>query len=245
MKRKFFVMLEVTIILALIAVMLGSVTAEADPPDPNKVYKTNYIVSGKNASLNYNTEGECEEIFVFLQISEYMVKHMSDVSYPPPTGPMGFLDIEIWNWCDDKEKWGYAQIELTSFSISENLRSAFAEGKGTLEWEDQNNEEPITEEVTINIKWTGESAVSSSRVNFRSRFTAFNSDFRMHLHSSGISRYGSAKGLIKGETFEIEVDAPFYPPNPYTAFPYYYGLNATIDKSDTGSITIEKRLKQK
>ncbi|MGA1865483.1 MAG: hypothetical protein ACMUHX_10510, partial [bacterium] len=103
---------------------------------------------------------------------------------------------------------------------------------------------PPTEEVTIKITWTGEDEITSGHNNMRSSY----GDMRMHMHTSGTFRYATATGLIKGETFEVEVKPP-PPPEPYPVpypyqppyypapYPYSY---AAIGRSRTGYVSIYK-----
>lgn len=234
MKHRFLIILHVTIAITLTVLMLISGSAEA--------VTMKFQTSGKYAFVDFFNDSNAQVTSGFLQVSEEMLKYAPGSPVRP--GPMGFLTINIENLTDNDDddncygydcydyKWGTATIELTSFEVSGSLRSATAEGKGTLIWEQpyyypyDPNYYPYdpylpyppypypyplpTEEVTIKITWTGDSDVTSGHNNMRSTY----GDMRMHMHSSGTFRYATATGLIKGETFEIEVKPP-PPPEPY------------------------------
>jgi hypothetical protein len=157
---------------------------------------------------------------------------------------MGFITLRIEGMdgesVDDvcSYQTGTATFELTSLSISNDLSSAYAYGQGILIWDQLSSRQlPPDEEIEIEIIWTSEAMISSGHNDFRASY----GDIRTHMHSSGPFRYATATGLIKGETFKIEVKPP-PPPEPYP-FPYpapypYYNALATIGRSQHGAISI-------
>jgi hypothetical protein len=240
MKQRLLVILQITIAIALIVVMSTSGSAEA--------VTMKYQSSGRFAFVDFFNDSNCQMISGFVNVSEEMFKYAPGSPVRP--GPMGFLTISIDNWCDNDDdddygygKWGTATLELTRFRVSGNLRSASAEGKGTLIWNQPYYypyppppypppvipplppypPPPPPEEVVIKIIWTAESDMSSGHNNLRSTY----GNIRTHMHSSGTFRYATATGLIKGETFEVEVKPP-PPPDPYPTpipeppYPYPY-----------------------
>ncbi len=266
MKKHTSFIVQITIALAIIIGLFVSGQAEA--------VTLKFQSSGKYAFVDFFNDSDVQMISGFVQVSDEMYK--SAPGSPVRPGPMGILTIFIENReypYNLNYILGTAIIELTSFKISGPLRSASAEGKGTLIWEkpyyypydpyyppDPNlippypppyPPPPPPEEVTIIITWTGESDMTSGHNNFRSTY----GDMRTHFHSSGTYRNATATGLIKGETFEVEVKPPpppepypipvpiedpedpiYIPPYPYPA-PYPYAI---IGKSKSINMFIDK-----
>ena len=237
MKHKLLMVLQFTIAFVLVGGMLASESAGDEFP-------MKYHLSGKVASADFIDDSTGQLISGFVQVSKVMYKLVP--GSPERPGPMGFLTIRKESIDNaDGYQMGTAIIELTSLKISNNLFSAYAEGKGTLIWEQpsySSSQQPQAEEITIFINWTSEEKISSGHNNVRSSYD----DIITYVHSSGIFRYATATGLIIGETFEVEVKPPpppqpslYPPPYPYPA-PYPYS-SATIGRSQYGFISIYKR----
>jgi hypothetical protein len=203
-------------------------------PTNAEVYK--YQENAKIAFVNfYSDMNNCEYIDGYLQVSDGMFKYAPGP--PERPGPMGYLYINIDDWCEGDSRYGFANFELESLSISPDFRSAYAKGQGIIYWESPwypyPPPQPLPEEFTIEVTWTGENMVVSGHNNFRSS----NGGVRTIIHACGKTRFATVTGTVTGETFEFELEAPPIepPPPPYPPYPY-----AGIGRNRAGFISISK-----
>jgi hypothetical protein len=170
------------------------------------IYKSSYKVSGKGADMEMSTWSECENRNVFFSVAETIY---DDAPGAPVRNNEGHLSLNYYNNCTGSSRYANGNIELSTFNISNQLDSAYAEGFGMIygwAYDAPGDTSPdyITENVNIKVTWIGIGDLFTGRSRDTQSYTyPWGETDRYTYYNDNSSRDASAAGFLVGDATNI------------------------------------------
>jgi len=170
------------------------------------IYKSSYKTSGKGADMAMYTCSECECRDVYFSVAETII---DDAPGAPVRYNSGYLSLNYYNNCTGSSRYANGNIDLSTFNISNQLDSAYAEGFGTIygwasDAPDDTSPDYITENVNIKVTWIGIGDLFTGRSKNTQSYTyPWGETDRYTSYNDNSSRDASAAGFLVGDATNI------------------------------------------
>ena len=170
------------------------------------IYKSSYKVSGKGADMAMYTCSECECRDVTFSVAEIMY---DDAPGAPVRYNSGYLSLNYYNNCTGSSRYANGNIELSTFNISNQLDSAYAEGFGMIygwayDAPDDTSPDYFEEPVNIKVTWIGIGDLFTGRSKNTQSYTyPWGETYRYTYYNDNSSRDASATGFLVSEATNI------------------------------------------
>ncbi len=170
------------------------------------IYKSSYKMSGKGADMSMYTCSDCDCRDVVFYVAETI---SDDAPGAPVRNNSGYLNLNYYNNCTGSSRYAYGDIELSTFNISNQLDSAYAEGFGMIygwayDAPDDTSPDYFEEPVNIKVTWIGIGDVYTGKSKGTQSYTyPDGTTDRYTYYDDGSSREASAAGFLVGETTNI------------------------------------------
>lgn len=149
-----------------------------------------YQMRGNGADLGttFTSPDGCENVDIYLFVGETVVK---DGPGAPTAGPAGTLSVSKYNSCTNTGEWGWGEVSLQSFSITNNLTAASAVGSSQVMFCNE-TDACYTEAYNFDVDWTGTGTVNRFSSNNRYVFGGIRTQSRF----KGSQREATITGTI-------------------------------------------------
>ena len=169
------------------------------------IYKSSYKISGKGADMTMYTCSGCDCRDVYFSVAETIY---DDAPGAPVRYNSGYLSLNYYNNCTGSSRYANGNIELSTFNISNQLDSAYAEGFGTIygwayDAPDDTSPDYITENVNIKVTWIGIGELFTGRSKGTQSYSYPGGTDRYTYYNDNSSREASATGFLVGEATNI------------------------------------------
>jgi hypothetical protein len=170
------------------------------------IYKYSYKVSGKGADMGMYTCSDCDCRDVNFSAAETI---SDDGPGAPVRNNSGYLNLSYYNDCTGSSRYAYGDIALSTFNISNQLDTAYAEGFGMIygwayDAPDDTSPDYFEETVNIKVTWIGIGDVYTGSSRDTNSYTyPWGQTGRYTSYNDNSSRPASATGFLVSEATNI------------------------------------------